>query len=539
MEEIPSISNAAGEFENLAKLFPEDTTAKELVFMLLAVLLCGISVIPNYEFGGSFGKEFAENIAKSLESELSPTELNDIKMFCALMSAIVNDCINGCSLNDAVVKIIDKGKEFSIPGHRVKAFFGLLMLLGISGVATIPNYQFVKDTVKGWTNAKYITIQVVSGFVNGALNFRGTVALTDFVATKIFGHENREKAKKIRKGLLSALNEKLSVDKKISDEDLELLSEGTLYRDKYPVLRTCTTAFVTAGPFLYSFGAYFFSAKEAMQKIEHTDSYEQDSAIYYPLMAIACLASTVGFAVKWAFLGRANYNVTQRLFNEYLADEIIPPVSRYGLPEGFENLSCFLPAIKLFLEGIALGVGVTSLTGGFGMVQDYLFINKNTLGTNLGSILITLLAALAINYSDFRDVCVKSREEYFRFLTRLFEDIIDINKDKFGEDKDEFILKLMVIVAKITDSQILKRYGEKEEVKVKQGIVEITEEDVLLPEEPKASEAYNELINEIEAISEKAFQNFLENHGKPVPSTRSTGLSTPSSPESERLMTIQ
>jgi len=515
-ETANSIRPLCPSFENLTKTFPESFGAKDIPLMLVSILLSGISVIPNYKFGGAFGVEFA----KEINDHLTPEQLEIVKQFSAIMSAVINGYINARSVNNAVLELMHQGEKICIPGHRVKAFFGLLGMLSLSGIAAIPNIQFVEDTLKDWGGVEKLTMKVVIMIINTALNMRGVSGLVSVAqAAPCFGQKNRDDAAKIRKQILIALRAKLSLHNQINkDLDLEdadgvdgltLLSEGTLYRDKYPLLRGAVSTVAMVAPLAYSFGAYFYSAEKAMEKLERTDELDYGTLVYYIAMGGAYTVSTISFLVKWAFLSRVNYNLVQRFFNRYLSDPIIPQEDKIKIH----------PVLQAAYEVLNIASSATSLTGGFGMVDVYLFLGEKSLGASLGAISITLAAAIAINYIDPIDINSGVAETLRRGLICLLKDLTSINKDKFGETKDHFLLKCMLYFALTPDSTILSRYGQN-----------IGQETSVLLDGPSnstpAPSALEELLAEIDQISDKTYEQFLENHGEQAVKKENTNLST-------------
>jgi hypothetical protein len=491
------------QFTRMAETFPPMMKWKDAGVMLAAIVLSGVSVIPNYYFGGTFGVDFAENICKGSCNQ------EDVRLFSALLSAVVNGYINANSINASVVEISHQGEKFLIPGERVKSFFALLAFLSLAGIASIPNIQFVKDTIKGWTKAETVSMQVIVYLINCSLNFRAITGFWHTAQPRVFGKDNREDASRIRWDILLALNHKLPPAQQIPAYKISSLSKGCLYTDNYaPWIRTSINTIAGLAPAVYSVGAYFFSAEDAMENITNYDN-QQNTILDRSKLLLAFSIAGIAMLLKWVFLARANIHATQHLSNAYLATPIITPTSKFSIHS----------TLWLILHLLHLSIAVLSLTGGMGMVQEYLFDSENTLSHNIASIFITVIAAIGINYLDFYNGNTKSLEFMRRLFVTTFKSTPEINADAFGDNYSDFILKTMLNISQMSDANILGKYTVDKTKQEKTPLLEnghapFTATAIGYHRETNA--AYAEFKQEITNLNAESFANFLQTHNKPA-----------------------
>jgi hypothetical protein len=442
------------------QFFPKKTTGRDIAFGITGATLGAVAALQNYYFGGEFAKCFAQLIADKNNVDLTPENLEEIRLPFAVVSTLVNACINAKSVKAAKeylyreIKILIAGGTSKDNIIRCLGF--AVKVLGYL-VTIVPNIQILYDAFhKVWGSEGTIVMELVGNTVNVALSIRGGTNLyntaTEFHG-RIFGTDNRLAAQQIRQQLLN-----LTVEK--NEFDAEKLSHGITASNNTTIHMAFFTTLIGTAALVYAVGAYFRSGVEGSDKtIELIDPAFNNEEVPASVLTVEYVISALITLFRYgAFLRAANL-FAERIVDRYVAKPIVET-------EEYQNRHLNrMIAWDVFI----LLVGILGLTGGDGLVNRYLFnVNRdgnshdcpkdNTLLTSSFSAVIAGIGVGPFNAKDFGDVCSGLKNTTEELLARCRGNMREFNRVTYGADHEQFRRNFINLLARTSDADVLGRY---------------------------------------------------------------------------------
>ncbi len=519
-------------YNKLSKIFPSSFTQKDVVLIIIALAFSVPSVQPNFSYGAGFAKDIFEDLKKH-GIALSEEDIDNFRIYFAIISAVVNGCINTLTLKgvgEFVINTCGKINDEKSIKNKILIVFSLIGVITLATGASFPNIEFVMDTLKSATQSELISMEIIQGFINTAMNVRGFFGAKDFF-TQIFGKEDQNAAMEIRKRKLKMLNELLPKSKRLSDEKINILASGTVYEDKYdPRWRKYTSLLAAIVPTGIYDVAYLVSAWQAATTLANrwfAGSDLENSPADLGVGVFSVLITFVSYNLKWAFLGKANWLAVQRLFDKLFSELILQPNSSEI------KTSKLWKGLSIAKEIFFVAMGGQSMTGADGLVLSKIFNDKETFGNFGWAILISLLGAGGINYKDTIDFFERGQTAITEIFYQYLKKLPEFNASIYGNTPEKFIIGLMYYIALTSDAVTLQDAD-----KIKKGGDEenplLNKEDSIRYKDPKTGEdrtthKLNEKFKEFDGLVEKLknsdlpqqafYEEFLRIGGRAKPNT--------------------
>lgn len=447
------------------EFYPAKTTGKAITLGMIGASLGVVAALQNYYFGGAFAKCFAEVIAEQHDINLTPDDLENIRVPFAVISTLVNACINAQSVIGAEKYLVNEINALKAGGctqsNILRAIGFGVKVLGCL-VVIMPNIQIIYDAFnKVWGKNGMIAMEIVGNAVNIALVVRGGSNLyntaTDFKG-RVFGGDNREAAQKIRHELLKTL-----LQNNLDLPSQQLLSQGitAVNQTKVQAVKAFITLIVGAAALWYTWGAYFASGVEGADKtLKLIDPSLENTPPTAAILAFENMVSVLGAIFRYGMFLRSTTFFAERITQRYIAKPIVP-VAEHNQ----ESVSK-----KAAWDAFTLVVGLWGLTGGDGLVDNYFFDvthdgsdkngcpKDNTITTSTASAVIAGLGVGPFNAKDFGDVCSGLNSTRKELLARCRGNMTEFNKSVYGENLEAFRNKSTNLLAETLDADILGRY---------------------------------------------------------------------------------
>ncbi len=404
----------------------------------LYALAFGVSIFSSFYY-----KDFTKNFTKRSLTTLGSPYASEIADLCGWCSFLVNLFIGIRTLMDAYYKISSELPEKyknANTGHpsdsTIRAFVILTVFASLIGVA--PNLVFTFDTL---TNRKsplpFIVFNlIIQTIAVGTMNLRGITNIIDI------DRQRKKAAQRTRKKILVALNNTLEPSKRLSEKQLDYLSEGEMYDIKYPTLRRVMDVVAALLPKFYCVG--FFTAAVMF----FAPLLVGAGIAMQLLMTLNIFVGLISFTLKFIFLAYANMSLIKKIAG-YVEKPIIDVP---GINDQFK-----LPKALLVISLIvSLVISVLSLGGPAAVIFNYITANIGL------SYMGGFLAAYGINAGDsFTLICDVVGYFYFR-LKAFFEGKPFDVKSMPWMNGDDYVKSRMLRVAEMKDAEIIKEFTTKE-----------------------------------------------------------------------------
>jgi len=423
--------NEVDAYGYVSELYPNEFSYTDGFIIVPSLSLAAglLTSVPTYFMGSIFIEEFLKSKAVDPETRFW------VDRYFAVVNVVVNAYIYTQSLTLSFKEIRNKIIS-NISGK--KAGLAVASLITLSVVGAIPTIHFVdKYSDKSWSIGWLDFMRGVTLAVNTMLNFRGIMGFEKYLV----GRKNISGAQHFRRQILNALNQCLIPEgREFEQHEIEALAKGNVTIKHHAILQGILALGGAGVTYPYS-KAFYYAAKDVI--VGALGSYQSNTLVTSMCKLIECQESIPFWSgsLKFLLLGRTSFNLVNLAFDTFVNTTI--GGDRTSRQWKFTLFNLFF--------------AVCSLTSSAQIVKEKIYGDDEDMA--LWSLFWGSLAAFAINFKDLNSTN-KNIASHTSMFFKKRKNKRGYTQDRFAEDPYEFIRNAMINVAKMSDTEVLRKFTQ-------------------------------------------------------------------------------